>query len=80
MAPTVSDNIRAEMARQRMSSQGQLGERIGMSQRAVSRRLAGETEWSALEVLAVARALGVEVAVFYEGVEPAEPAPQSGAA
>lgn len=68
MPLTISDNVTAEMARRGRMTQEQLGTRLGMSQRAISRRLAGEVEWSANELLAVAKVFGIPVSVLYEGV------------
>lgn len=70
MPLSISDNIRAEMARKRMT-EAQLGEHLKLTQRPVNRRLRGEQEWSATDLLTVAHVLGVDVATFYEGVEPA---------
>jgi len=57
----VSDNIRAEMARRRLS-QIELGRILGRSQAAISRRLAGETEFTVKELRAAAAWLGVSPA------------------
>lgn len=57
----VSDNIRAEMARRRLS-QIELGRVLGRSQAAVSRRLAGETEFTVKELAAAATWLHVSPA------------------
>lgn len=56
-----SDNIRAEMARRRLS-QTELAGVLGISQTAVSRRLSGDTRFSVDELLKVAGWLGVPAA------------------
>ena len=56
----VSREIRAEMARQRIS-QLQLAERLGWSRAALSRRLTGGTGWSIDEADKVAEILGVDL-------------------
>lgn len=58
---TVADNIRAEMARGRVS-QTRLAEVLGLSQTVVSKRLRGVTPWRIDEVSAIAAALGVPFA------------------
>lgn len=58
------------MARRSMS-QTVLAEAIGMAQPGLSKRLAEGRRWTADEVLRVARVLDLDVAVLYEGVEPA---------
>lgn len=58
---TPADNIRAEMARQRLS-QTALAEVLNISQAAVSRRLAGKTEFSITELASLAAWLGVPAA------------------
>ena len=65
------------MAR-RSINQVALAEAIGLTQPAVSRRLSGVVQWSASELLAVARTLGVDVAELYAGVEPASSAAPTG--
>lgn len=70
MSFRISDNVRAEAGRRGLRTNAQLGERIGLSQRSVSRRMVGETPWTADELLRVARVLGVDVATLYAGVEP----------
>lgn len=54
----VSAEIRAEMARQRLS-QLELARRLRWSRAALSRRITGSTGWSLDEVEAVAGVLGV---------------------
>lgn len=65
----VTDNIRAEMARRRFS-QTDLAGVLGRSQAAVSRRLAGETDFSLREITTIAGWLGVSVSsLLNENVE-----------
>ena len=59
----VSAEIRAEMARQRIS-QLELARRLGWSRAAVSRRLSGGTGWSIDEVDKVAGVLGLTLPVL----------------
>lgn len=56
----VSAEIRAEMARQRLS-QKEMARRLGWSRAALSRRLTGGTGWSINEADKVAELLGVEL-------------------
>jgi len=58
LSGAVAANIRAELARQRVS-QAQVAERLGLSQAAVSRRLTGQTPFELDEVAAVADLLAV---------------------
>lgn len=60
----VAANVRAEVARRRIR-QGAIAERLGMDQRAVSRRLLGEVEFSATELQAVAELVGVPISSLY---------------
>jgi transcriptional regulator with XRE-family HTH domain len=55
--PALNPNIRAEMARSRIT-QGTLASRLAMSPSALSRRLTGDAEWTIGELLAVADVLG----------------------
>jgi len=54
----VAANIRAELARQKVS-QTQVAERLGLSQAAVSRRLSGALPFELDEIAAVADLLNV---------------------
>ena len=56
----VSAEIRAEMARQRLS-QKELARRLGWSRAALSRRLTGGTSWSIDEADKIAELLGVRL-------------------
>lgn len=67
----VSGNLRAEMARRKIS-QKQLGEVLGLTQAAVSKRLRDITPWSVPELEAAAELLGVSVQRLLAA--PAEPA------
>lgn len=58
LSGAVAANIRAELARQRVS-QAQVAERLGLSQAAVSRRLTGQTPFELDEVATVADLLAV---------------------
>lgn len=58
LSGAVAANIRAELARQRVS-QAQVAERLGLSQAAVSRRLSGQTPFEIDEVAEVASLLDV---------------------
>lgn len=64
---TISRNIRAEMARAGVT-QTQLAAALSLSQSAVSRRLAGEADWTVAEVYAVADALGCTPSDLLPGV------------
>ena len=58
MTKTLSDNIRAEMARTGVT-QAQLAGALGLPQAAISRRLCDETPWRVSELQAVATHLKV---------------------
>jgi len=60
---SVASEIRAEMARQRVS-QTTLAKRLGWSQPFLSRRLCGEVAWDADTIEAVAGALDVPIGQF----------------
>ena len=57
---TLSANIRAEIARQRLTYAA-VANGIGMDPRQFRRRTRGEAPWGAAEVIAVARHLGTTV-------------------
>lgn len=61
------DNIRAEMARHRIS-QTAVGDRLGLSQAAVSAKLAGKTPFTIDQLAAVADLLNVPLERLTEGV------------
>lgn len=60
-AESVAGNVRAEMARLRVS-QSEMGAALGLTQQAVSRRLKGEVPFNVNELGVVADVLAVEVA------------------
>lgn len=63
-AATIGSNVRAEMARTKVS-QAALGEHLNLSQSSVSMRLRGGTPFSAHELGIVARVLGVPIDDLY---------------
>lgn len=56
----LTGNIRAEIARQRRTYKA-VAEAAGMDPRQFRRRCREEADWSAVEVIAVAQALGMSV-------------------
>ena len=64
----ISENIRAEMARRRVT-QTQLAEHLNISRAGLSARLSGKTLWGINELIPVADALGVSVATLIFGYE-----------
>jgi transcriptional regulator with XRE-family HTH domain len=60
MAEVIAAEIRAEMARQGIS-QRELGERLGLTQAGVSRRLLGQRALEVDDVERIAEALGVSM-------------------
>lgn len=54
-------------------TQGQLAASIGLTQAAVSRKLAGERPWFAPELVAVSQVLGVTVGELFGELEPPAP-------
>lgn len=60
----VSANVRAEIARHDLSQQ-HVAEVLGISQGAVSRRLAGRVDFSASELDVLARSMGIPVSRFF---------------
>jgi len=63
MTKTLSDNIRAEMARTG-ATQTQLAGALGLPQAAISRRLCDETPWRVSELQAIAAFLHVSIAAL----------------
>lgn len=61
LAGRIAHEVRAEMARQGLSQQ-QIADRLGWTQRRVSRRLTGDRPIDASELEQLAAALGVPVA------------------
>lgn len=68
LAEHVAREVRAEMARQRVS-QLQLATRLGLSQPQISKRLTGRLEFRPSELDAVAELLGVPVTQFLPASE-----------
>lgn len=64
----VAAEIRAELARQRMTH-GRLAEELGVSRAYLSRRLNGDTPLSITDVAAIAGILGVPVAQLTRPVD-----------
>lgn len=63
----VAAEVRAEMARQRMS-QVKLAELLGVAQQTISRRIVGEVAFDITELVEIARLLDVPVAQFLGSV------------
>lgn len=64
----VASTVRAEMARHGVN-QRMLANALHTSQAAVSRRLTGEVDWSARELVIVADVIGCKATLFLDGVE-----------
>lgn len=65
MSPTtIADRVRSALALRRFT-QERAGEEIGLTQKAMSRRLTGEVEFSASELQRLAELLDVSVASLY---------------
>lgn len=64
MSQVIVENVRAELARRRLT-QEQVGVEIGLTQKAMSRRLTGEVEFSGSELQKLAEFLGTPVATLY---------------
>lgn len=64
MSQAIARNVRAELARRRLT-QEQVGAEIGLTQKAMSRRLTGEVEFSGSELQKLAEVLGTPVATLY---------------
>lgn len=65
MSPTTTgDRVRSALALRRLT-QEQAGEQIGLTQKAMSRRLTGEVQFSAAELEQLAQLLDVPVASFF---------------
>ena len=67
LSTQVAANVRAEMARQR-KRQADLGEVLGLTQGAVSKRMSGTVALDVDEVGKIASFLGVPVSALLEGV------------
>jgi transcriptional regulator with XRE-family HTH domain len=64
MCKSVAENVRAELARQKLT-QTDLAGWLGLSRTSIYRRLNGHTDFRTNELQVVARHLGVDVTVFY---------------
>jgi hypothetical protein len=64
----VSENIRAWMARKRVTGE-QLAATLGQSQSVTSKRIRAAVAWDLDELLIVAKALGVELTALLAGIE-----------
>lgn len=63
MTSSMSDNIRAELARHNVT-QAQLAEYLGTTEAAISRRLKGNTDWRVIEVMETAAFLHVPLSTL----------------
>lgn len=63
VAVNVADEVRAAMARRRLS-QTKLAKAMGMSQPAMNRRIRGEIPFDVVELTAIAKILDVPVTTF----------------
>jgi predicted XRE-type DNA-binding protein len=59
----IASNIRAEVARKRMTN-AQIAELLGIEQTGVSRRMRGEVQWRATELVVLAEVLEVDPGVL----------------
>ena len=64
----VSENVRAEMARRRVT-QAELAANLNLSRAGLSARLSGKTLWGINELIPVADALGVGISTLIFGYE-----------
>jgi transcriptional regulator with XRE-family HTH domain len=62
--PTIADRVRGALATRRLT-QEQAGDAVGLSQKAMSRRLTGEVEFSVTELQKLAELAGVPVSTLY---------------
>lgn len=69
----IGDNVRAEMARHRLH-QDQVGEILGITRAAVSKRLSGLVGFEAAELVRIAAGLDVPVSRLIEAPTPASAA------
>ena len=60
---TVAANVRAELARRQLR-QGEVAEHLGMTQRAVSRRVRGEVEWNGEQLRLLAQLFEIPVSTL----------------
>lgn len=68
LSEVISENVRAEMARRRVT-QSKLAANLNLSRAALSARLSGKTLWGINELIPVADALGVGLATLIFGYE-----------
>jgi transcriptional regulator with XRE-family HTH domain len=61
--PRVGDNVRAELARARITQQ-QLASKLGLTQQAVSAKLHGRSEFSVSQLQAAADLIGIPAAAL----------------
>ena len=66
LSQIVSGNVRAEMARRRVT-QKELSEAFGIAQTQISKRLNGRSEWRVNDLPPIAEALGVSIDVLIYG-------------
>ena len=66
LSQIVSGNVRAEMARRRVT-QKDLSEALGIAQTQISKRLNGHSEWRVNDLPPVAEVLGVSIDVLIYG-------------
>lgn len=66
LSQIVSGNVRAEMARRRVT-QKELSEALGLAQTQISKRLNGRSEWRVNDLPPIAEALGVSIDVLIYG-------------
>lgn len=69
-AANLAANVRAEVARRRLR-QSDIAAQLGLNQRAMSRRMLGEVEFSATELNRLAELLGMPVARLLDCEVPA---------
>lgn len=72
----VADNLRAEIARKRLSGR-QVANSLGLGQMYIARRLSGDVELSASDIIAFSDLLGIDPGVLFEGTKNA-PTPKGG--
>lgn len=72
----VAGNVRAELARQRRP-QHALQERLGISRTSMHRRMTGQSQFDARELVIIAEFLGVEVGEIFRRAAVVNPAQAS---
>ena len=68
LATGVASEVRAEMARQRLS-QGAVADRMGVSQAAISRRIVGQVPFDLVDLAKIADVLGLTPTALIERAE-----------